>query len=103
MVDLVGENEAIDPRRIAALHRAVRELFPQAADYAQATPWAGLRPATPSGAPILGASPVAGLWLNVGHGALGFTFSFASARILAELVSGRASPLALEGLTLQAA
>lgn len=103
MVDLVGENETIDPRRIAALHRAVRELFPRAADYAQATPWAGLRPATPSGAPILGASPVAGLWLNVGHGALGFTFSFASARILAELVSGRASPLALEGLTLQAA
>ncbi|MBH9552639.1 D-amino acid dehydrogenase [Inhella gelatinilytica] len=103
MVDLVGENEAISPKRIAALHRNVRSLFPFAADYDNARPWAGLRPATPGGTPILGASPVPGLWLNVGHGALGFTFAFASARIVAELVSGRTSPLPLDGLTLQAA
>ncbi|WP_374437247.1 D-amino acid dehydrogenase [Inhella sp.] len=103
MVDLVGEDEQIDPRRLQALQRHVRELFPQAADYSRARPWTGLRPATPGGAPILGASPVPGLWLNVGHGALGFTFAFASARILAELVSGRSSPLPLDGLTLQAA
>lgn len=101
MVDLVGEDERVDPRRIAALHRSVRSLFPHAADYAQAQPWAGLRPATPSGAPIIGASPVQGLWLNVGHGALGFTFSFGSARILAALVSGQDSPIPLDGLTLQ--
>lgn len=55
---------------------------------------------TPSGAPILGASGVPGLWLNVGHGALGFTFSFATANIVAELVSGRPSPLPLDGLSL---
>lgn len=103
MVDLVGEDESVDARRIGALQRQVRELFPQAADYDRAQAWAGLRPATPGGAPILGASPVQGLWLNVGHGALGFTFAFASARILAELVSGRPSPLPLDGLSLQAA
>ena len=100
MVDLVGDDTSLDGRRLASLQRSVRATFPHAADYDRATPWAGLRPATPSGAPILGASGVPGLWLNVGHGALGFTFSFATANIVAELVSGRASPLPLEGLSL---
>lgn len=100
MVDLVGDDESLDPARLASLQRSVRATFPHAADYDRATPWAGLRPATPSSAPILGASGVPGLWLNVGHGPLGFTFSFATANIVAELVSGRASPLPLDGLTL---
>ncbi|MDI4634412.1 D-amino acid dehydrogenase [Pelomonas sp. V22] len=103
MVDLVGEDESIDPSRIASLQRAVRATFPKAADYDRAVAWAGLRPATPSGAPIVGATPVSNLWLNVGHGALGFTFSFATADIVAELISGRTSPVALDGLQLQAA
>ena len=98
MVDLVGDDARIDPGRIASLQRAVRATFPQAADYDQAASWAGLRPATPSGAPILGASNLRNLWLNVGHGALGFTFSFGTANIVAELISGRASPVALDGL-----
>ncbi len=100
MVDLVGDDPSLDGGRLASLQRSVRATFPHAADYDRATPWAGLRPATPSGAPILGASGVPGLWLNVGHGALGFTFSFATANIVAELVSGRDSPLPLEGLSL---
>ena len=100
MVDLVGDDTGLDAGRLASLQRSVRATFPHAADYDRATPWAGLRPATPSGAPILGASGVPGLWLNVGHGALGFTFSFATANIVAELVSGHASPLPLDGLTL---
>ncbi|WP_457425986.1 D-amino acid dehydrogenase [Roseateles sp. P5_E7] len=100
MVDLVGDDVGLDAGRLASLQRSVRATFPNAADYDRATPWAGLRPATPSGAPILGASGVPGLWLNVGHGALGFTFSFATADIVAELVCGRASPLPLDGLTL---
>ncbi|MBA4342922.1 MAG: amino acid dehydrogenase [Methylibium sp.] len=103
MVDLVGDNPGIDPRRIASLQRAVRAMFPQAADYDRASNWAGLRPATPSGAPLLGATPVGNLWLNVGHGALGFTFSFASARIVADLISGRSSPMNLQGLQLAGA
>lgn len=103
MVDLVGDDASIDRGRIASLQRAVRAMFPRAADYDSAAEWAGLRPATPSGAPILGASPLPNLWLNVGHGALGFTFSFGSARILAELISGRDSPISLDGLRLAAA
>ncbi len=100
MVDLVGDDESLDPGRLASLQRSVRATFPHAADYDRATPWAGLRPDTPSSAPIVGASGVPGLWLNTGHGPLGFTFSFATANIVAELVSGRASPLPLEGLGL---
>lgn len=101
MVDLVGDDARIAPQRIASLQRACRDMFPRAADYERAEEWAGLRPATPSGAPILGASGVAdNLWLNVGHGALGFTFSFGSARIVADLMAGRASPLPLDGLQL---
>jgi D-amino-acid dehydrogenase len=103
MVDLVGDDERIDPQRIASLQRWVAATFPQAADHAQARTWAGLRPATPSGAPIVGPTPTPGVWLNVGHGALGFTFSFATAAITAALVSGRESPLPLDGLTLAAA
>lgn len=100
MADLVGEDTRIDPARMASLYRSVNDTFPQAAGYGAAAQWAGLRPATPSGAPILGATPIAGLWLNVGHGALGFTMSFGSARIVADLVAGRPSPLSLDGLQL---
>ena len=101
MADLVGEDTHIDPARMASLYRSVKATFPQAADYGAADEWAGLRPATPSGAPILGATPVAGLWLNVGHGALGFTMSFGSARIVTDLIAGRPSPLSLDGLQLK--
>lgn len=102
MVDLVGEDLRVDPKRVDSLQRAVRDTFPQAADYDQASTWTGLRPATPTGAPILGGTPLRGLWLNVGHGALGFTFSFGAAEILADLITGRESPLPLDGLQLQA-
>ena len=101
MADLVGEDTRIDPARMESLYRSVKATFPNAADYTVSTEWAGLRPATPSGAPILGATPVAGLWLNAGHGALGFTMSFGSARIVADLIAGRPSPLSLEGLQLR--
>jgi D-amino-acid dehydrogenase len=102
MVDLVGDDDRIDPRRIDSLQRSVAATFPRAADHAKAQLWAGLRPATPSGAPIVGRTPVPGVWLNVGHGALGFTFSFGTANLVAALVSGRPSPMPLDGLTLAA-
>lgn len=98
MADIVGEDERIDPQRIGALMRCVKATFPNAANFEAPVAWMGLRPATPSGAPILGSSPIPGLWLNVGHGALGLTLAFASANILAALVSGQPSPVPLDGL-----
>lgn len=103
MVDLVGEDASIDPRRIDSLLRSVRTTMPEAADYDRAEPWAGLRPATPDGAPIVGATRVPGLWLNAGHGALGFTFAAGTAGIVAALVSGEVAPMPLDGLSLACA
>lgn len=100
MADLVGEDAAIDPRRIASLRRQARAALPAAADYDRAEPWAGLRPATPHGAPILGATRYPNLWLNVGHGALGFTFACGTAALLADLMVGKSAPFPLQGLLL---
>ena len=101
MVDMVGEDTRIDRRRIASLTRLARETMPQAADYNQAEAWAGLRPATPNSAPILGATPYPNLWLNVGHGPLGFTFACGSAQLLARLMRGRETPFELGCLAYQ--
>ena len=100
MVDLVGEDTRLDARRLATLTRQVRATMPHAADYDHVVPWAGLRPATPSSAPIIGATGFGNLWLNVGHGPLGFTFACGTATLLADLMQGKAAPIALDGLTL---
>jgi len=60
-----------------------------AGDYCAADEWAGLRPATPSGMPIVGSTPFNNLWLNVGHGALGFTLATGCAQLLNDLIAQR--------------
>jgi D-amino-acid dehydrogenase len=102
MVDMVGEDLSHNPKRVDGLIRQVRETMPRAADYSKVSVWAGLRPATPSSAPIIGATPYGNLWLNVGHGPLGFTFACGSASLLAGAMLGKAPPFALDGLTLRA-
>jgi D-amino-acid dehydrogenase len=101
MVDMVGEDLSLDARRLASLTRQVRETMPHAADYNSVTPWAGLRPATPNSAPIVGPTSYSNLWLNIGHGPLGFTFACGTATVLADLMQGKAPPFSLEGLTLR--
>ena len=101
MVDMVGEDLRLEPKRVDGLLRLVRETMPRAADYSQVAAWAGLRPATPGGAPIIGATRYGNLWLNVGHGPLGFTFACGSASVLTDLVQGREPPFALDGLRLR--
>jgi D-amino-acid dehydrogenase len=78
----------------------IKRLFPDGADYAQATQWAGLRPMTPKGTPILGVSPIRNLFLNTGHGHIGWTMSLGSARIVADLMGGRAPAIDMTGLRL---
>ncbi|AUL98976.1 MAG TPA: D-amino acid dehydrogenase [Pseudothauera hydrothermalis] len=89
MADIVGYDDNLSAERIATLVRETRQTFGAGVDLAHIQPWAGLRPATPTGRPILGASGVPGLWLNVGHGALGFTLACGSARIIADRIGGR--------------
>jgi D-amino-acid dehydrogenase len=91
-LELVGRSAAIPPRAVAELAQGVRELFPAHAgwpDSATLTPWAGFRPATPTGVPIISASPLKNLYLNVGHGALGWTLACGSAGLLADRIAGR--------------
>lgn len=76
------------------------KTFPAAGDYRNADRWAGLRPATPEGTPLLGATGINNLWLNVGHGSLGFTLACGSADLLCSLIGERRPAVALEGLTL---
>ncbi|CAE6931584.1 D-amino acid dehydrogenase [Paraburkholderia domus] len=90
-VELVGMDPAISRRATTELTSAVRTLFPgvpNLADEATLSPWAGFRPATPTGLPIIGPSPVKKLFLNVGHGSLGWTLSCGSAALLADLIAG---------------
>jgi D-amino-acid dehydrogenase len=101
MVDMVGENTSLDQERINGLKRLARAAMPMAADYSQVDAWAGLRPATPNSSPIIGATPYPNLWLNVGHGPLGFTFACGTAALLADLMRGKSTPFALDGLTLR--
>ena len=87
--ELNGYNTEINKVRCEAIVKRVMELFPDAGDPSRATYWAGLRPATPSNLPIIGASKYPNLFINTGHGTLGWTLACGSGRILADLVSGR--------------
>ncbi|MGI9304314.1 MAG: D-amino acid dehydrogenase [Gammaproteobacteria bacterium] len=79
---------------------AARDLFPDAADYSRPSYWAGLRPMTPHGAPIIGKTPYRNLHLNTGHGHMGWTMSCGSARIAADIIAGRKPDIDVEGMTL---
>lgn len=86
MVDIVGYDETVDAGRLRSMRRLAGETLPAAANYDQAVEWAGMRPATPTGVPIIGATPYRNLWLNLGHGALGFTLACGSAERLARMI-----------------
>lgn len=88
MVELSGYSRALDPVRCAFLKRQAYELFSSALDFDDVTFWSGLRPATPSGVPLVGQTGIANLYLNTGHGALGWTMAAGSGRAIADLISG---------------
>jgi D-amino-acid dehydrogenase len=87
--ELTGYDTSINRVRCEAILRRALELFPQAGDPAKAEFWAGLRPATPNNLPLIGRTRYANLFLNTGHGTLGWTMACGSGRALADLISGR--------------
>ncbi|WP_085314578.1 D-amino acid dehydrogenase [Derxia lacustris] len=90
-VELGSEQpRALDDVRCETLRRRSAELFAGACDWSQPAFWTGLRPATPSNVPLIGRSRVANLWLNCGHGTLGWTTGAGSGALLADLLTGRA-------------
>ena len=86
--ELNGYDTALNEVRCQALVRRVGELFPRAGNRADAQFWAGLRPATPSNVPLVGRSKLRNLYLDTGHGTLGWTLACGSGRALADIVSG---------------
>ena len=78
----------------------VKALFPDGADYSRAEYWAGLRPMTPEGTPILGATRFKNLWMNTGQGHMGWTMSHGAGRLVADLIAGRKPAVPLDGMTL---
>lgn len=89
MAEISGYNATLAEARRQTLAHSVTDLFP-GGDIARATFWSGLRPMTPDGTPVIGRTRIEGLFLNTGHGTLGWTMSCGSARVIADLVSGRA-------------
>jgi len=87
--ELNGYDASVNEVRCRAILKRVTALFPEAGDASRAEFWAGLRPATPSNLPCLGATRYPNLFLDTGHGTLGWTHACGSARIVADLVSGR--------------
>jgi len=84
-----GYNLELNPVRCEALMARTRELFPHLEYVGEPAFWCGLRPATPSNVPCIGASRYDNLWLNTGHGTLGWTMACGSGAALADLISGR--------------
>jgi len=87
--ELSGYSTELNAVRCEALIRRAREIFPGAGDYERATFWTGLRPSTPSNVPLVGATRYPNLFLNTGHGTLGWTMACGSGRALADIISGR--------------
>ena len=86
--ELAGfSNTLREPRRRTLVH-SVTDLFPHGGDVSRAKFWTGLRPMTPDGPPVIGGTKIANLWLNTGHGTLGWTMSCGSGAVLADLMSG---------------
>jgi len=88
-----------EPRKDTLAH-VVGDLFPGAGDSSRALFWTGLRPMTPDGPPVIGRSPFANLYLNTGHGTLGWTMAAGSGRVLADLISGTTPDIDMAGLGL---
>ncbi len=87
--ELNGYDRNLNPARCEAIVRRVEQLFPGAGDTTRAEFWTGLRPATPSNVPLIGRTKLPNLFLNTGHGTLGWTHSCGSGKALADVVSGR--------------
>jgi D-amino-acid dehydrogenase len=100
MVDIGDTTASIAPHRIASLRQNVQRFLPRLNPVGEPEAWAGLRPARPDGKPIIGRAHLPNLWLNVGHGALGFTLAAGSAGLLADQIAERPTriPAAVFGL-----
>lgn len=96
--EISGFDLSLHESRRATLKHSVSDLFPEAGDAEISSFWCGLRPMTPDGPPIIGATRHGNLFLNTGHGTLGWTMACGSGRVLADIISGRTPEIDVKGL-----
>ena len=98
--ELAGFDMRLHDARRHTLEHVVTDLFPDGGDVKRAEFWCGLRPMTPDGTPVLGGTRLQNLHLATGHGTLGWTMAAGTGRVMADLISGRAPSIDMEGLTM---
>ena len=96
--ELADFNDDMPKARLATIADSVTSLFPEGGNIETAEYWTGFRPATPDGTPIIGATPYKNLWLNTGHGTLGWTMGAGSGKLIADLISGNEPEIDNSGL-----
>ncbi|MDF1607820.1 D-amino acid dehydrogenase [Hoeflea sp. YIM 152468] len=97
--EIAGYSNRLGPHATDTVKHVISDLFPKGGDISKAEGWTGLRPMTPDGTPVLGASRYDNLYLNTGHGTLGWTMACGSSRAVADLVLGKQPEISFEGLT----
>jgi len=100
MAEVSGFSTTLPASRRATLVRSVGSLFPDAGNLEAARFWSGLRPMTPDGPPVIGRTAIPNLFLNTGHGTLGWTMACGSGQVLADIISGRQPAIAVEDLSI---
>lgn len=100
MAELSGFDLSLNPKRRATLEMVTQDLF-SGGDLPNASFWTGLRPMTPDSTPIIGATRYPNLFLNTGHGTLGWTMACGSGKLISDLVLGKTPDISTEGLSLQ--
>jgi D-amino-acid dehydrogenase len=98
--ELAGYTLKLHEARRRTLEHVVTDLFPRGGDVSRAEFWCGLRPMTPDGTPVVGATRLPNLFLATGHGTLGWTMAAGTARVMADVISGRAPAIDMSGLTI---
>jgi len=97
--ELAGYTLKLHDARRQTLEHVVTDLFPRGGDVSRAEFWCGLRPMTPDGTPVVGATRLPNLYLATGHGTLGWTMSAGTGRVMADIISGRTPGIDMSGLT----
>ena len=102
MAELAGFDLSLNPRRRETLEMVLNGLFPNGGDVTKSQFWTGLRPMTPDGTPIIGKASeiVNNVWLNTGHGTLGWTMACGSGQLLADLMAGQKPAIQSDDLSL---
>ncbi|NYT80160.1 D-amino acid dehydrogenase [Alcaligenaceae bacterium] len=99
MAEILGFDKTLNPKRRKTLEMVLNDLFPGSYAGSDVSFWTGLRPKTPDSTPIVGATPIPGLYLNTGHGTLGWTMACGSGRLIADIVSSKPTDIRSDDLS----